>query len=114
MFYYFLRWKKRLVDNTRLIASQYQVVKLVKNLIGVKELRDLDTNKDYLLNTHLPVFVIIISVPRSWNLSHNSFVSRWHWIGRRSSELHDPVIWRLCVIGRERKKHDVKFRFNSK
>lgn len=46
---------------------------------------------------YLPVFVIIISVPKSWNLSHNSFVSKWHWMGRRSSELHDPDIWgRLC------------------
>ena len=38
---------------------------------------------------------MIISVPKSWNLSHNSFVSKWHWIGRRSSELHEPVIWRV-------------------
>lgn len=28
--------------------------------------------------TYLPVFVIIISVPSSWNLSHKSFVSRRH------------------------------------
>lgn len=40
--------------------------------------------------TYLPVFVIIISVPSSWNLSHNSFVSKWHCTGFNSSQLHDP------------------------
>lgn len=29
-------------------------------------------------STHLPVFVMIISVPSSWNLSHKSLVSRRH------------------------------------
>lgn len=31
------------------------------------------------MNTYLPVFVIIISVPSSWNLSHKSLVSSLHW-----------------------------------
>ena len=37
---------------------------------------------------YLPVFVMIISVPSSWNLSHNSFVSRWQSIGNSWSQLH--------------------------
>jgi len=31
------------------------------------------------INSYLPVFVIIISVPSSWNLSHKSLVSSLHW-----------------------------------
>ena len=38
--------------------------------------------------THRPVFVMIISVPRSWNLSHSSLVSRWHSACNSSSQLH--------------------------
>lgn len=41
--------------------------------------------------TYRPVLVIIISVPNSWNLSHNSFVSKWHCTGARSSQLHESV-----------------------
>ena len=37
---------------------------------------------------YLPVFVMIISVSRSWNFSHRSFVSRTHSTFRRSSLLH--------------------------
>lgn len=37
--------------------------------------------------TYRPHLVIIISVPKSWNLSHNSFVSRWHCRGAISSQL---------------------------
>lgn len=46
--------------------------------------------------TYLPVFVIIISVPNSWNLSHNSLVSKWHWTGFNSSQLHEPCRPGLC------------------
>lgn len=31
---------------------------------------------------------MIISVPRSWNLSQRSFVSRWHSVAKSSSQLH--------------------------
>lgn len=44
------------------------------------------------LLSYRPVFVIIISVPKSWNLSHNSFVSRWQWTDNNSSQLHFPFI----------------------
>lgn len=37
---------------------------------------------------YLPVFVMIISVPSSLNLSHKSFVSRWHTTFRSSSQLN--------------------------
>lgn len=50
------------------------------------------------LGTYRPVFVIIISVPKSLNLSHSSFVSRWHCTGRRSSQLHDPTIFGLLCV----------------
>lgn len=52
--------------------------------------------------THLPVLVMIISVPSSWNLSHSSFVSRWHCRGMRSSQLHEPSI---LGVGCCREKH---------
>ena len=38
--------------------------------------------------THLPVLVMIISVPSSWNLSHSSLFSRWHSTLERSSQLN--------------------------
>lgn len=44
--------------------------------------------------TYLPVFVMIISVPRSWNLSQRSFVSRWHSTFSNSSQLH-RIFWTL-------------------
>lgn len=48
-------------------------------------------------STYLPVFVMIISVPNSWNFSHKSFVSRWHCIGFNSSQLHEPKsVGRVC------------------
>lgn len=52
--------------------------------------------------TYRPVFVIIISVPKSWNLSHNSFVSKWHCTGAKSSQLHESVkrdlVWNVYKI----------------
>lgn len=52
--------------------------------------------------TYRPVFVIIISVPNSKNLSHSSFVSKWHCTGARSSQLHESVkrdfVCRNCEI----------------
>lgn len=42
---------------------------------------------DCLPSTHLPVLVMIISVPSSWNLSHKSLVSRRHSTPA-SSRLH--------------------------
>lgn len=42
---------------------------------------------------------MIISVPKSLNLSQSSLVSRWQWIGRRSSELHEPTILGLLCKG---------------
>ncbi len=38
-------------------------------------------------HTYLPLLVMIISVPKSWNLSHSSFVSRWQMTSRSSSQL---------------------------
>lgn len=32
-------------------------------------------------------------MPNSWNLSHSSLVSRWHCIGNKSSQLHEPTIF---------------------
>lgn len=61
-------------------------------------------------DTDLPVFVMIISVPNSWNLSHNSFVSKWHCTGRRSSELHVPtIVGRDWIKGEDekRRKHKI-------
>lgn len=46
----------------------------------------------FVFEAYLPVLVIIISVPRSWKRSHSSLVSRWHWTGFKSSQLHDPTI----------------------
>lgn len=43
-------------------------------------------------STYLPVFVMIISVPRSWNLSQRSFVSKWHSTFKSSSQLH-KIFW---------------------
>lgn len=40
------------------------------------------------LNFYLPVFVIIISVPNSLNLSQRSLVSKWHVMCRISSLVH--------------------------
>lgn len=48
--------------------------------------------------THLPVFVMIISVPKSLNLSHSSFVSKWQIIGRNSSQLQVPTIFGLLYL----------------
>lgn len=57
--------------------------------------------------TYLPVFVMIISVPNSWNFSHKSFVSKWHWIGFNSSQLHEPKsVGRVCCRWiRKRRTH---------
>lgn len=53
--------------------------------------------------TYLPVFVMIISVPNSWNFSHKSFVSKWHWIGFNSSQLHEPKsVGRVCCRWRRK------------
>lgn len=41
--------------------------------------------------TNLPVLVMIISVPRSWNLSHNSLVSSWQSTDNNSSQLQEVV-----------------------
>lgn len=46
---------------------------------------------------------MIISVPNSWNFSHKSFVSKWHWIGFNSSQLQEPksvgrVCWRKNTV----------------
>ncbi|EGI66894.1 hypothetical protein G5I_04701 [Acromyrmex echinatior] len=46
--------------------------------------------------TYRPVFVMIISVPRSLNLSQRSLVSRWHSTSRSSSELQ--LILRRCLL----------------
>lgn len=43
----------------------------------------------YQIHSYLPVFVIIISVPRSWNLSHKSLVSKWHSVVNNSSQLQE-------------------------
>lgn len=53
----------------------------------------------WICSTYLPVFVMIISVPNSWNFSHKSFVSRWHCIGFNSSQLHEPKsVGRVCCL----------------
>lgn len=43
------------------------------------------------VNRNLPVLVMIISVPSSLNLSHNSLVSRRHSTGFRQSQLQRPL-----------------------
>lgn len=60
-------------------------------------------NKCYFckLVTHLPVFVIIISVPRSWNLSQSSLVSKWHSVVKSSSQLHLTATLTGCGGGLE-------------
>ena len=48
------------------------------------------------LKTHLPDFVMIISVPSSWNLSHNSLVSKRHCTP--SNSLQHSLLWLLPQI----------------
>jgi hypothetical protein len=49
--------------------------------------------------TYLPVLVMIISVPRSWNLSQRSLVSKWHSTLSNSSQLQDIFVLGLGFSG---------------
>ena len=75
------------------------------------------TKKKAIVFAYLPVLVMIISVPSSLNLSHSSFVSRWHWTGRKSSELQDPtMVGRFCSggLGKDEIKVSNRTRFKDK
>lgn len=50
---------------------------------------------------------MIISVPKSLNLSHSSFVSKWQIIGLNSSQLQVPTIFGLLYSNKRyfKKKH---------
>ena len=73
----------------------FTIQSLQHNLMHIKT--DLHKNSEHqqkifwtlqIFVTYLPVFVMIISVPRSWNLSQSSLVSRWHSTLSSSSQLH--------------------------
>lgn len=80
-----------------------------KNIESKKPYVEIQVVSKWILKvwTYRPVFVMIISVSNSLNLSHNSLVSRWHWMGNNSSQLQDPLI-----LGCGWLKEDIKwFRF---
>lgn len=67
-------------------------LKINEHLIEIKIISWIQLEVVQSNNTYLPVFVMIISVPRSWNLSHRSFVSKWHSTFKSSSQLH-KIFW---------------------
>ena len=88
-------WKKWCPWGVAIIQSPDSPFSLPKsNANAWRGLRQL-VSKWVLKMTYLPDFVIIISVPSSLNLSHNSLVSKWHWMEDRSSE---PCCWTTTPV----------------
>lgn len=97
----FLNWKKSF--------SIQKTTQHYKNIYQRNETICQNSSGLWRTQTYRPVFVMIISVSNSLNLSHNSLVSRWHWMGNNSSQLQDPLILGCGWFGGEDIKSDILF-----
>lgn len=65
------------------------------------------------IGTHLPVLVIIISVPRSLNLSQRSLVSKWQVTCLRSSLVHFSCSNGFFIGGNLENQHKMNYNWRQ-